>query len=518
MLFCNRPMNSLILKKANLVILFSAALCSVILFAFAYSMYPVPDGDSIFFVPTIKSFASSRVLENKLVDLSYNTDLSKSGRFLFHTPGTPLIIGSLLSLFGNNSYVATLLMLSVVRCASVFIFAKAILLSLRFSATKVRLWHILISSALVFSNGLFLTASNGRPEILSMLIISTAVLSGIAIRSDPQRHFILQLCIALLFPVSIANGLIASLFYLVYLSFAFTSIAKRVYSIGSLILLSTLFFVLSYLLSGVSLRDGMSGLALHSSMVFSRSRTSGLGQLISYWKTWILFALMGCVRLSGLIKHQWCNITTTIKQRIWLASSVIALLYGVYYFGLRSGPSHYQLYAFLPLYQVLALGLVIDLQPQSKRYKQKLLRFVFTVAIGFSLLDPLRTILLYPYYLYSGSSYANMKANYEETASSLCAIMYTSAIAMLDEKQIGSEYRLGEAGEIQISERIKHDRNKYSCIRVFVQEVNSNSGSPSHMKLIADFSDKSPYTEILRSLKILNSPKGYSFRAYESEF
>ena len=111
-----------------------------------------------------------------------------------------------------------------------------------------------------------------------------------------------------------------------------------------------------------------------------------------------------------------------------------------------------------------------------------------------------------------------MKANYEETVSSSCAIVYTSGIAMLDEKQIGSNYRVGASGEIQITERIKHDTNNYSCIRAFVQEVNSNSTPPSHMKLIADFSDKSPYTKILRSLKILNSPKGYSFRAYESEF
>ena len=511
-------MSDLTHKKANLVIFFSAALCSVILFAFAYSMYPVPDGDSIFFVPTIKSFASSRVLENKLVDLSYNTDLSKSGKFLFHTPGTPLIIGSLLSIFGDNSYVATFLMLSVVRCASVFIFAKAVFLSLRFSVSKVRLWHISISSALVFSNGLFVTASNGRPEILSMLIISILVLSGMAIRSDTQRHLILQLCIALLFPVSIPNGLIAALFYLVYLSFEFTSIAKRAYSIGSLILFSILFFILSYLLSGVSLRDGMVGLALHSSMVFSYNRTTNLGHLISYWKTWMLFGLMGCISLSGLIKYHWRNTNTTAKQRIWLASSVIIILYGVYYFGIRSGPSHYQLYAFLPLYQVLALGLVLDLQPLSKRYKQILLRLIFSVAIGISLLSPLRAILLYPYYLYSGSDYANMKANYEETVSSSCAIVYTSGIAMLDEKQIGSNYRVGASGEIQITERIKHDTNNYSCIRAFVQEVNSNSTPPSHMKLIADFSDKSPCTKILRSLKILNSPKGYSFRAYESEF
>jgi hypothetical protein len=481
-------------------------------------MYPVPDGDSIFFVPTIKSFASLRVLENKIVNLSYKTDLSKSGRFLFHTPGTPLIIGSLLSLFGNNSYAATFLMLSIVRCASVFIFSKAVLLSLSFAVSKVRPWHILISSALVLSNGLFLTASNGRPEILSMLIISIAVLSGIGIRSELQRHFVLQLCIALLFPVSIANGIIAILFYMVYLSFEFANIAKRLYSIGSLILFSALFFKLSYLLSGVSLRDGIAGLALHSSMVFSQNRTSGLGQLISYWRTWMLFGFMACTRLSGLIKYNWCNIAATIEQRIWLASSVISVLYGVYYFGLRSGPSHYQLYAFLPLYQVLALGLVIDLKYQSKRYKQILIRFIFSVAIVFSLVDPLRTILLYPYYLYSGSSYANMKAHYEEIASSSCAIMYTSSIAMLDEKQIGSQYKLGAAGEIEMSERIKHDTNKYSCIRAFVQEINSSFGSPSQMRLIADFSDKSPLTKILRSLRLLNSPKGYSFRAYESNF
>ena len=475
-------MNIISHKKANLVVWISAILCSIILFTFSYNMYPVPDGDSIFFLPTIKSFASSRVLENKLVDLSYNTDLSKSGRFLFHTPGTPLIIGSLMSLFRTYSYNATLLTLSLVRCASIFVFAKVVILLITHSGTKIRLWHVLLSSALIFSNGLFLTASNGRPEILSMLITSFAIYSSMVIDSDQYRHFILQLCISILFPVSVANGLIACLFYLLYLTFESTNITKSVYYMCSLIFFSIFFFAISYVSSGVSLLDGMAGLALHSKMVFSRSRTVGLGQIFSYWKSWMLFGLMGCISLSVFIQYQWCNLAKKLYQRIWLAFLVISLLYVLYYFGLRSAPSHYQLYAFLPLYQILALRLLIGRQHQRNRSKQIILKFIFTFALLFSLIGPIRLIVLFPYYLYSGYSYENMKSNYEYMASSSCAIVYTSAIAMLDDKQIGSKYRLGREGQLQVSQRIKNDAyKKYSCIRAFVQEVNSNSNPPSDM-------------------------------------
>ena len=208
-----------------------------------------------------------------------------------------------------------------------------------------------------------------------------------------------------------------------------------------------------------------------------------------------------------------------LYQRIWLAFLVISLLYVLYYFGLRSAPSHYQLYAFLPLYQILALRLLICRQHQRNRSKQIILKFIFTFALLFSLIGPIRLIVLFPYYLYSGYSYENMKSNYEYMASSSCSIVYTSAIAMLDDKQIGSKYRLGTEGQLQVSQRIRNDTyKKYSCIRAFVQEVNSNSNPPSDMRLIADFSDKSPYTKILRSLKILNSPKGYSFKVYEKTF
>jgi hypothetical protein len=64
---------------------------------------------------------------------------------------------------------------------------------------------------------------------------------------------------------------------------------------------------------------------------------------------------------------------------------------------------------------------------------------------------------------------------------------------------------------------MKRDTPHATCVRAFVQEANSNSAPPSGTKLVADYSDKSPYTQILRSLRILNSPKGYSFRVYEGD-
>ena len=48
-------------------------LASALLIVFAWRMYPVPDGDAIYFIPAIKAYASTGVVDNKLVNLSFDS-------------------------------------------------------------------------------------------------------------------------------------------------------------------------------------------------------------------------------------------------------------------------------------------------------------------------------------------------------------------------------------------------------------------------------------------------------------
>lgn len=432
-------------KRVDLIIWLSAALCPLILIVFVANMHPVPDGDSRFFVPTIKSVASSGVLENKLVNLSYAIDLSGAGRFLYPTPGTPLIIGSLLAMLGKASYPDIFLALSVARALSVLLFAKTVIIVLKDTASRTRPLPLLLASALVVSNGLFLTPSNGRPEILSMLIISSATLASVAIKSTRTRHLLIQLFIGLLLPISIANALVGVVFYLLYSSLEPMGFRRRVYCLGSMILFAVFFFASSYALSNLPLRDGLEGLATTSSRAYSLSRPSNLGHILPYWKTWMLFGIMASLQLLELARNLWRNKDTTGMQKTWFFISILLLCIGVHFFGLRVASSHYQLHAFLPIYQLLALRLVVDPRLPLERYVTRLSKPLLTLAILLSLLDPLRETLLFPYYIYGGSSYQIMKTHYE-SSSAPCAIAYTTSIAMLDEKQMGSIYKQSTTG------------------------------------------------------------------------
>jgi hypothetical protein len=67
------------------------------------------------------------------------------------------------------------------------------------------------------------------------------------------------------------------------------------------------------------------------------------------------------------------------------------------------------------------------------------------------------------------------------------------------------------------SKRIEEEEaktGKKSCRLILVQELNSVELPPKQARMIFDFSDQSPQLAFLRKLRLLNSPKGYSFKAY----
>lgn len=502
-------------ESPGMVLWVLSLLCSAILVIFAYYMYPVLDGDAIAFVPAIKAYAVTGILENKLIDLSYVTDSERQGRFLFYTPGFPFFFGKLLSFFAEKSYVHAVLLLALARAASVFIFAKALITVLHRSRRSCSVWLLCISSALVISNAFFLFASNGRPEILSTLIISIAGLAAVSFESEARKHLTLQACIGLLLPISIANAVIGLSFYLFYLFFDIRPIHKRVVYFCMAVLLSVAFLLLSYVLAGVPLVDGFQGLVLHSDIQLDRSDTQFSLALISF--NWIVF---GILSLSKLLQLSFVFLRDKRPSRwdvSWIAVSFAVLAFFVYFFWLRTPRSRYNFYAFLPLYQLLSFHVAAQIHFNGNRFMKLLVGGLLLVGVGLSLVLPLRDALLFPYYLTSGNTYRHMKYEFSKIPVDDCAVVHTRAIAFLDDTQSGSSYILDESRRVMLSERLKAEPNPRSCAVAFVQEVNSNAAPPERMELIADFSDRSRYTELLRSLRLLNSPKGYSFRSYKGD-
>ena len=496
----------------------SALLVSALLIVFAWRMYPVPDGDAIYFIPAIKAYASTGVVDNKLVNLSFDTDPDGLGRFLFYTPGFPVAMGSAMAMNGASSYQLALIFLSFARAGSTCLFARALIVVLQNSKLQRNRFFVLLASALVMSSGLFLFASNGRPEILSMLLVSISLLAALSIHSSLKRHLVLIFCIGLLFPVSIANGVVACAFYLFYLFIDIESTKKRLVFLTFAITSGSLLIVLSYLAAGLPLEDGFKGLSIHSKMQLGRTDT-GLALIFSYWKSWIVFAILsaGCLinaLISGPAKHQ---ATKPLLNRLWLCFSFSVLACFIYFFGLRAAPIHYNLYAFLPLYQLLSFRLLISLSAHNSKILRYGLQGALAAGLTLSIADPLRAALLFPYYLTSGSTYHKAIKNFQALDIGECALMYTEGLYMLDESQIGSQFRVDRSARPLVSRRIHHSGNDKKCVVAIVQEVNGIFRFPVGMKEIADHRDRSTWTPKLRALRFLNSPKGYSFSAFKED-
>lgn len=472
----------------------------------------------MFFIPAIKAFASTGVVDNKLVDLSFDTDPEGLGRFLFYTPGLPVVLGSAMAMTGASSYQIALIFLSFARAASTCLFARALIVVLQKYNLQRNPFFVLPASALVVSSGLFLFASNGRPEILSMLLVSISLLAALSIHSRLKRHLALSICIGLLFPVSIANGIIACALYLFYLYIDFKSTKKRFAFLAFAVTSGLLLIIISYLAAGLPLGDGFRGLSIHSKMQLGRSDT-GLGLIFSYWKSWIIFAILSVgylitALISGPAIHQ---ATKPLLDRLWLYSSFALLAYSIYFFGLRAAPIQYNLYAFLPLYQFLSFRLLISLSAHNSNILSYGLQGALVAGLLLSLIDPLRAAVLFPYYLASGSTYHEATKNFQALDVGECALMYTGGLAVLDESQRGSQLRVDESARPVVSRRIKYLGKDQQCVVAIVQEVNSNIRFPVDMEEIADHRDRSSWTPKLRALRLLNSPKGYSFSAYKKD-
>lgn len=492
--------------------------CSVVLVVFAYNMYPVPDGDAIGPVPAIKAYATSGILQNNLFLIPSTIDPSGQGRYLAYPPGMPLFFGSLMTLFGAKSIQGVIISLSLARCASLFVFTKVITTELIKHTPKVRPSHTVLAMALVASNAFFLFASNGRAEILAILIITLALWSAVCINTKFTRHIIIQICVGLLFPVSIATGLIGACIYFIYLLFDIRGIQARIQLSILSVFLCIIIFALSYVFVGVPLQDGIQGIARHASnAVTGYTMELSFSRALGYYRTWLIFGILAVLQFGQQIVKYWRGNLSFWLDKLPLIISCLALAILAYYFGGRFATQHYNLYAFLPIYQLLAFQLATYASWDTRNFPGYLYKALLIIAAVLSLLQPIQAIFLFPYYLISGATYSTMKNNFEKVKTDQCHVVYTIGISMLDEKQSGSMYNLDNNSKVSPTERMKIDSTKASCVYAFVQEVNNNSTPPKGMQMVADFSDRSNYTLILRRLRLLNSPKGYSFRAYKGE-
>lgn len=502
-------------RRSRTLVLVAAMtiLMALLLLFMAWSLYPVSDGDAPYFMPAAHWYARNGRLVNKLVEFTYATDPSGEARFLFYPPAFSLLIGKLASLVGRESYRGVFLWVAILRAAGVLLFS-GIIYRVLVSNIQIKRYWLLASAGLmlIMSQGLYLLPANGRGETLSM----TLVCAGVALEFSqlPRRRWIMSIIVALIFSISIANGCIALWVYAVHLAFLERSVPAKIVWIIATVLLALAFFYFSYVFAGIDFSEGMEGLRLNVKLQLRRTDTS-LPLLLSFWRSWLIFAVMAAYQaLACFLRSSFLKKASALN-RSYLALVLLLLAACVYTFA-RTAPSHYSIYAFLPLLQVLSFCFLAESLAWSS-VKSFVAVIGMSLAILLSLVMPLQAIAVFPYYIQSGRSYQAASKKLSELRSTWkCSLLYSSGLYVLDPKLEGSIYSIDSGGYANSTRAKREDalNGRSSCRLILVQEVNSDSDAPSKARQVMDFSDQSAHLGLLRRLRLVNSPKGYSFRAY----
>jgi hypothetical protein len=512
-------------------------------------MYPVPDGDAVFFLPAIRSYAVNGVIEHQANPLSYVTDPKGFGRYLFYPPMFMVIVGGVVRSLGLTSYPGILMVLATMRVASVAIFAIAIQrLARRRYGAAIPPMVTVVAVLLVMSNGLFLLASNGRPEVLTLLLANAATL--VAVAAPAWKDVALPLIAGLMFSFSIASGVIGFAMYAVYLCFAQRSCTRRFLLATVAGVLMVALFVAGYSVAGIDMGDGIAGIGLHSKIQLTRTSTQSLEEFCRFWTSWFLFFAIACINVARKLSRRVVEMPEGCS-RIQFVAAVLLLAATILFFG-RCAPSHYNIYAFLPIYQALAFAgfLACDAlaDPAIGRGgrttdgawawpHQRIVRgpFLATLVVAASLAcgHTAMQLLPFPYYLLSGCDYRSMKevfdgvlAEHPETL-----FLYTGGLQLLDDSLAGSMLSDGLAGSGSLSPfdehgrftspRARHEGREKERSIVFIQERATYQVPPRlppHLhKIVIDATDEGPAPLPIRGLRILRSRQGYGFTAFEQE-
>jgi hypothetical protein len=496
-----------------LVAAITTLMASLLIF-FAWSLYPVSDGDASFFMPAAQWYQRNGRLFNKLVGLAYDTDQAGEGRFLYYQPAFTLLIGKLASLSGNESYRGVYLWVAILRAAGVFLFSIVIYKILVINIKIRRYWLLVLTGVmLVASQALYLLPANGRGETLTMTLVTAGMV--VEFSKFAHRRWIMSIVVSLIFSISIANGAIALWVYAVYLAFAERSFQARIAWIIGTFFLAVALFYLSYILAGIDFSEGMEGLRRHAKIQIGRTDTS-LPLLLSYWKSWLIFGVLAAFQLSASFRKSSFLTQSSPQDRFYLVVSLLFLSLSVYIFALRTAPSHYSIYAFLPLLQALSLCFLAESLPRHS-IKSFAAVAIISMAILLSLVIPLQALIAYPYYAQSGKSYEDALQRLSSLKSAWkCPLVYSNGLFVLDPNLEGSIYQIDSDGFATSERAIREDaiQGKSNCRLILVQEVNSDSDTPPKARMVMDFSDQSAQLGFLRRLRLLKSPKGYSFKAY----
>lgn len=496
--------------KINLIVIVSAVgVLSALLVLFGHSVYPLPLGDAIHYIPPALNVAAGRGLLNEVSDLFF-LDNTGQGRFLYYPPLFQMVLGRLLweaTPQAAFTVIALLNSLTLTLCA--FIFYKAATASLapvRFPegrGMKGVGWFpiVFLLACLIGQATRFTYHDGGRSEILATLLVAASIATVII---SPLKFLWAPLGVLLgLTGAAHAVGavLLGSFIGLFYS--ARVGAKKGMMYLTALYSLSMAVFAALMSLSPYGPGETMSGIRRHAA-----GAVVGVGDygFLKFYFFEPRFSFYGLLLFAAL--GAGAHLVLRYRSRLAWPSAFFffAVLFGgaAYYFAFRSFNRPYNIFLFSPLFFAVLIYYGIG-EIRRMPAKIALLGIAGATTFGF-----LRCSLLYPYFLNYGMPLKEARRVFAAIRAQRDPAVYwgvSDSLWVLSEdypKMYQWAYFKGEP----------QGRGKPS-LRILQQNYFFHEAPPR----LGDYVLKENYFEkrlpTLFGIKLANKMPGYAFAVYE---
>ncbi len=491
----------------KLVVIGALALTASLFLVFSFNAYPVPAGDSQFFVVPAIQYRAGAIMASPLFPSEWEIDLildpTGQRRFLFYPPFFPLIV-SYLSY--EASPVAAFLAIALINIAVLCLFF--ILMYYTVIRNKFSKNNFDWLSVFMMIFGLFALASslaeNGRPEVLARLW----VILGLFVYYFSGKKFD-WFCYGILLGLMFVTHPPAAIFSILILGILFGVENKSkdaLFKISATTLLSVAFGLLLIGVGPFDAKETIDGTFINALLVkHGASQTNDswytVSNLISHYLASPIAPFYGIALILFSIASFYFFKTRKdkIKSMIVVLVSFLLLVLVIYKIVVPLGHMFY-----FALFSPIIFLVVISFSLESKRWLKILTILVFfLVSTGF-----LRTTALFPYFLKQDAGLDDARANYLKLVNDYKGQKFLVGIT-------GGLWTLTEDYKNVYSYNFWPEKPKENTSLIFFQQRYSGMINPPEIKgcsiISNSFSNELPK---IFGYKLSNTMPGYGYSAY----
>ena len=485
----------------------------LLLVIFGYFVYPVPYTDVNVYIPPAVSYASS----GKLINPVFYLESEYGTSFVWLPPLFPMLIGILIP---EATSLSAMRAITLFTSISFIMSNVGLFVAIRKHFKVLKSWievFVIVCAELLFVTILLATQQSGRPEPLSIMLMSVLV-AGAVILSANRFMVLSGILIGLVASTHPVPGVIAiSLagFFLSLNNYNIKSIVYRLAVIGTLSIITFLFVLW---ISPNPVENIIRGILLHNASdgaIGVSGRNADLSAFLLSNNQHILFGFVLLVNFSFLLYFKRDSLQKiNNKLALFIFVSVFAIT--LWYFVLRENRQHY-FYPLVPIIFILIILLHIQiLRRPVNRYLKAIHIFMIIPLILIPTTGLARAVGLFPFYL-TELSLADARHKFQDWEDQLGDdyIIATEFVALLVDDH--TQFRNGHVSEDGLPKARNGTVDLLPSSSAFImnQKYSIYSSPPDRLgqfRLLADNFSYNSYK--IFGVPLSNSTPAYGFAIY----